>query len=523
LKQPWYYDTVIARPYTPPGSETPLYNAIHSGKVKMPTREEFLAAVEAAGNDGKIVLTCTTCAVTNDTTSVGNFRQGRGMSCLCGGGKDILKQPWYYDTVIARPYTPPGSETPWYNAIHSGKVKMPTREEFLAAVEAAGCKGKIVLTCPTCAVTNNTTWVDSLRGGGGMSCLCGGGKDILKQPWYYDTVIARPYTPPGSETRWYDAIHSGKVKMPTREVFLAAVEAAGNDGKIVLTCTTCAVTNDTTSGSSLQRGGGMSCLCGGWGILKQPWYFDLVIAKPYTPPGSKTPLYNAIHSGKVKMPTREDFLAAVEAAGKIVLTCTTCGVTNDTTLLRSLRGGGGMSCACTNKSQQAVLDFVCQVVAKEFPLFRVLSEVTVASLGFPDSPPHLSKCRFDIVVVESSSDATRGRGRCIVEPDGNQHFFFTTKFHDTPADVDARAAIDKDKEDVAIANGIHVARLLSNDVTTDRFDWKGYVRGFLRASLGGTSTHPRVWTPDGAVEYTRADSAYAKAHSANPPAAAATV
>jgi preprotein translocase subunit Sss1 len=548
LKQHWYYDAVIAKPYTPPGATTPWYPAIHPDKedsdkvkVKKPTWEVWFAAVSAGGSKGKIVLTCTTCNITNDTTSVGNLQGGGGMSCLCGGS-GILKQRWYYDAVIAKPYTPPGATTPWYPAFHpdkdsdKAKVKKPTWEEWLAAVRDGGAFGKIVLTCTTCNITNDTTNINNLQQRGGMSCLCPGGQNTLKQRWYYDSVIAKPYTPPGAKRPWYAAIHLGKVKKPTWDEWLAAVSAGRHTGKLVLTCTTCNVTNKTQV-ANLQRQM-MSCLCGKGNrdTLTQRWYYDAVIAKPYTPPGAKRPWYAAIHLGKVKKPTWEEWLAAVSVVGnvgKIVLTCTTCNTTNNTTRVDSLQQGQGMSCACTMKSQRTVFDFVCRIVAEDFPTLslRVEWEATVRSLGFAGGVPiELEKCRFDIVVVEdvatcvdvavgdSAGAATKSLARCILESDGIQHFDHHPHFHASPQEVEERAAVDKAKEELAIANGAHVVRLLSADVASDLFDWQGYVRKCLRAALGGVSA-PRVWLPDGATDYTRADSAYARAHAG--PAAAA--
>jgi hypothetical protein len=183
------------------------------------------------------------------------------MSCLCGG-YGILTKPWYYDNVIAKPYVDPKTGKTFYACFHGpdATIKMPSREDWLKAA-TQGAKGKMMVTCTMCEISNDSI-LNDLQGGRGMSCLCGG-SNILTKPWYYDNVIAKPYVDPKTGKTFYACFHGpgATIKMPSREEWVTAA-AYGNAGKIVVTCKTCDTSNDSIL-NHLQDGRGMRCRCSG--------------------------------------------------------------------------------------------------------------------------------------------------------------------------------------------------------------------------------------------------------------------
>jgi hypothetical protein len=120
--------------------------------------------------------------------------------------------------------------------------------------------------------------------------------------------------------------------------------------KLALTCIQCNVTNNSTCIANLQQGNGMSCMCGnGKDIFTAPWYYETAITNPFTDQNGKR-LYARLHDESIVTPSWETWLAAAAqgAFGKIKLTCSYCGVTNESTCIASLQQGHCMSCMWGN-------------------------------------------------------------------------------------------------------------------------------------------------------------------------------
>ena len=118
--------------------------------------------------------------------------------------------------------------------------------------------------------------------------------------------------------------------------------------KLALTCKQCNVTNLTTQINNLQQGSKTSCLCGyGKNMIDKYWYYEAVIVNTFTDRNGKL-WYAKLHDGTIKKPNWETWLAAASQGNhaKIKLSCTHCGVRNESTSITSLQNGAGMSCMC---------------------------------------------------------------------------------------------------------------------------------------------------------------------------------
>jgi ribosomal protein L44E len=220
-----------------------------------PSWEEWLAAA-VHGNQGKLRLTCLHCGITSTTTCIARLQQGGGIACLCSG-QGSVKEQWYYERAIAQPFEERDGRV-WYAKLHDGSLAKPSWEEWRAAAEHGGAKGKLRLTCLHCGVTSTTTSIARLQQGQGISCLCSPAKGSVKEQWYYERAIAQPFEDRDGRV-WYAKLHDGSLVKPSWEEWHAAAEN-GNQGKLRLTCLLCGITSSTTI-HSLQRGHGIACQC----------------------------------------------------------------------------------------------------------------------------------------------------------------------------------------------------------------------------------------------------------------------
>lgn len=170
-----YYDRCIAQPYTPRGADTPLYARLHDGSTETPTWEVWRQAARE-GSHAKLSCLCLKCGCTG-STQLSGLQQGWGTACLCSGVMR-LADPQYYDRCIAKPYTPPNADKPWYAQLHDGSLKLhdgslKTRKEMWQqqAAREGGSKAQLSCLCLTCMTTASAA-ITSLQRGQGIACLC---------------------------------------------------------------------------------------------------------------------------------------------------------------------------------------------------------------------------------------------------------------------------------------------------------------------------------------------------------------
>jgi hypothetical protein len=425
----------------------------------------------------KLALTCLQCGYPNKSTCIANLQQGQGISCMCGGGKDVLTTQEYYEKAIKKPFTD-RNEKLWYPRLHDGSTQPVPWETWLPAAALGALKGKLPLTCTYCGVPNDTTSIANLQRGQGMSCMCGGGKDVLTNPEYYETAIKKPFIDRNGKL-WYARLHDGSIEPVPWETWLPAA-AQGNDAKIKLTCSYCRITNESTSISTLQQGKGMSCVCSN-GILTASWYYEKAIQKRFIDRNGKL-WYARLHDGSTQPVPWETWLpaAAVGHNGKLKLTCTHCGVTNETTSITNLQGGQGMSCNCTMSSSQRKILTWLQENNPEYMWESEIRDCKRNNVALP----------FDI--------ACRALG-LLLENDGDQHFEIDGFFVPTQDDLDQRARTDLYKEQWALENGFAVARLVWSDVLYDLNDWQGFLRNVIEERKANVQV--KVYTPEWSPQY----------------------
>lgn len=428
----------------------------------------------------KVSVTCLRCDVT-DVVILNNLQQGNRMGCMCSKSRHSLTRRWYYEKAIARPWTDDRGLV-WYARLHDGSIEPVTWDTWTAAA-AHGSDGHIGLTCTHCGHTNDTTSINSLQVGQGMSCMCGGGKDVLATEWYYSKVIAAPFTDRKGKL-WFPRLHDGTIDPVTLETWLAAA-AQGASGYLTLTCSHCKHTNNSTRITHSHNGTGMSCMCGdGKDILATPWYFTKAIANPFTARDGKL-WYARLHDGSIEPVTWETWLAAATSgsSGRLKLTCARCGYMSESTSICNLQAGQGMSCKCTmSTSQRKVLTWL-QAQRPELTWEPEIRDCTRNGRALP----------FDL--------ACRALA-LLVEVDGDQHFEVDGHFVRTLEQLEHRVQTDLFKEQWAVASGFSVARLYWADVLYDQADWQGYLHNILEQRATLDNMPPAVHVPAWTAQYT---------------------
>ena len=101
--------------------------------------------------------------------------------------------------------------------------------------------------CTLCGTSSDTTNLNSLQQGRGISCFCSG-QMSHRDPQYYDTAIHSKEV--CEKLGRYRGFHRdvGSTAKPTREEWLAAAERGCNaTGVLQLTCTLCGTSSSITS------------------------------------------------------------------------------------------------------------------------------------------------------------------------------------------------------------------------------------------------------------------------------------
>jgi len=237
-----------------------------------------------------------------------------------------------------------------------------------------------------------------------------------------------------------------------------------------VTCLNCNDEVTTTSIANLQQRGGIGCRCKSNQLKHWRERRDEVVEK------------GRENNFRVET-TEEEWREKCHGAYWCpTVTCLNCEVEVTTTSINSLQQGGGIGCACRNKTETKLHMWLTD----RFPDADVKRQY---------SGP--GRTHFDFHV--SFQDGFQ----ILVELDGPQHFRVDHKFF-----TDEGCERDMEKEKWAAEKGMCVVRVLQKDVWEDVYGWRDWlIKAIEKEARSGIA---RPLTPPDAPEYTSSDSTYVK-------------
>ena len=163
--------------------------------------------------------------------------------------------------------------------------------------------------------------------------------------------------------------------------------------------------------------------------------------------------------------------------------CMKCKVEVTSTCVISLQRGGGIGCACHNKTEKKLHEWLQNMFAN--------ARVTRQYPG----PKIDGQTHFDFHLIFQDGFEV------LIELDGQQHFWKNERFY-----TEEGCKRDLAKEEWAIPKGMSVVRVLQKDVWDDLFNWQGWVARSIQKARIVTA---RPITPD-APEFRSSKSEYVR-------------